>query len=209
MGGEGSMAAMRVSLKNNANLLSGRKKRGYFKRELSYAEIRMYYKESTAPLTDGGSGAQNIQEIRVKLIAERRKNLNILIVLALVSSISVGFVMLSILGKTHFGSTKHIPKYKSVPSIIVTDSYSNYMQMANSSLLNNDYFFAIGNYQRALQVIPNQRKAEFGLAKAYAKSCKYKNQFCEEADAFIAEMEEKYSDQTGFTKLRANYLKTD
>ena len=80
------------------------------------------------------------------------------------------------------------------------------MAMGKDRLLLQNYFLAIGNYQRALQVRSNQRKVEFDLAKAYGKSCKNKKQFCIEAERFIKEMEQKYPNQVAFTELKERYL---
>jgi hypothetical protein len=55
MEGVGSMESMQIVLKNKRKLLDGRKKRGFFKRELSYAQVRKYYKDLSVPLTDAGN----------------------------------------------------------------------------------------------------------------------------------------------------------
>jgi hypothetical protein len=48
------MQSMQIVLKNNRKLSGGRKKRGFFKRELSYSQVCKYYKDSSIPLTDVG-----------------------------------------------------------------------------------------------------------------------------------------------------------
>jgi cytochrome c-type biogenesis protein CcmH/NrfG len=113
--------------------------------------------------------------------------------------------MFSVLSKTK-KITKQKIQYQRAPQFVLSDGYDSFMAMGKDRLLVQNYFLAIGNYQRALQVRPNQRKAEFGLAKAYSKSCQYKNQFCIEAERFIKEMEEKYPNQVAFTQLKARYL---
>lgn len=204
MGGGGSMQSMQTVLKNNRNLLSGRKKRSYFKRELTYAQIRKSYKESTKPISDN-SNQVDYKKIRQVILQERRKNLNIQIVLFLVISVLVSLAMYSTLFQTNTvktGSTH----FKIAPSMVTSDGFENFIVQGQQSLIKQEYFLAIGNFQRALQLRPNQRKAEFGLAKAYSKSCKYRQQFCQEASILILEMELKYPNQVGFTKLKERYL---
>lgn len=206
MGGEGSISAMRISLKNNAGLLNGRKKRGYFKRELSYAEIRKYYKESTEPLTDGIDREYDLKAIRTKLIVERRKNRNIQIIVIIIVTTLVGFGMFLLLGRNTSDNNRKPVQQKKDISILLSDSFDDYMHMGKSDISKQSYFFAIGNYQRALKIRPNNLQAEFGLAKAYSKSCRYQKTFCQEANELIQKMEETYPNQNSFTKLRMKYL---
>ncbi|MFT5665896.1 MAG: tetratricopeptide (TPR) repeat protein [Vicingaceae bacterium] len=206
MGGGGSMQSMQTVLKNNRKLLDGRKKRGFFKRELSYAQVRKYYKDSSIPCADGGNRIPvDHKQIRQRLLKQRRKNGNMQIVLFVIVVILLSLGMFSVLSKTK-KITKQKIQYQRAPQFVLSDGYDSFMAMGKDRLLVQNYFLAIGNYQRALQVRPNQRKAEFGLAKAYSKSCQYKNQFCIEAERFIKEMEEKYPNQVAFTQLKARYL---
>lgn len=98
MGG-GGIQGMRISLKNNRNLLKGRKK-GFFKRELSYGEIRKYYKESTDPIAkEKGSNTIELRAIREKLIRERKRFAYIqwtlfFITLTLISCFAVSFLFM-------------------------------------------------------------------------------------------------------------------
>jgi|GEM_PF-5809123 len=191
MGG-GSMQSMQTVLKNNRKLLGGRKKRGFFKRELSYAQVRKYYKDSSIPLIDGGNRIPvDHKQIRRRLLKQRRKNGNIQIVLFMIITALLSLGMFSVLSKTKKMAKQKI-QYQLAPQFVSSDGYDSFMVMGKDRLLIQNYFLAIVNYQRALQVRPNYRKAEFGLAKAYAKSCKYKKQFCIEAERFIKEMEQKY-----------------
>lgn len=97
MPGEGFMQSMRVSLKNNGNLLKGRRK-GFFKRELSYAEIRKYYKESTDPISnEKGSNAVELQKIRERLIRERKRFAYVQISFFIVVAVVVTYGVVSFL----------------------------------------------------------------------------------------------------------------
>ena len=127
------------------------------------------------------------------------------IVFSMIITALLSLGMFSVLSKTK-KMTKQKMQYQLAPQFVSSDGYDSFMVMGKGRLVVQNYFLAIGNYQRALQVRPNQRKAEFGLAKAYAKSCKYKKQFCMEAERFIKEMEQKYPNQVVFTQLKKRVL---
>ena len=127
------------------------------------------------------------------------------IVLFMIITALLSLGMFSVLSKTKKITNQKI-QYQFAPQFVSSDGYVSFMVMGKDRLLVQNYFLAIGNYQRALQVRPNQRKAEFSLAKAYAKSCKYKKQFCIEAERFIKEMEDKYPNQVAFIQLNERSL---
>lgn len=100
MGG-GSMQSIQTVLKNNRKLLGGRKKRGFFKRELSYSQVRKYYKDSSIPTAGRGNKAPvDHKQIRQRLLKQRRKNGNMQIVLSMIITALLGLGMFSVLSKT-------------------------------------------------------------------------------------------------------------
>ncbi len=206
MSGSGFMQYMQNSLKSNRALLKRRRK-GFFKRDLSYAEIRKYYKESTEKIPQGkGTNSIALREIRERLLKVRRRNIIVQVILFVVVASLIAYGAVSLLSDTSSTHRTYEKKREQVSMDLENDPYEKHMSLGELDLDAKEYFMAIGNYKRAMQDKPGDIRAEFGLAKAYSKSCKYRSQFCLEAAAFIQQMEEKYPNQESFTKLKTIYL---
>lgn len=177
MGGGGSKQSMQTVLKNNRKLLDGRKKRGFFKRELSYAQVRKYYKYLSISRTDGEDRIPvDHKQIRQRLLKQRRKKGKMKIALFMIVLILLSLGIFSVLSKTK-KITKQKIQYQRAPQFMPSDGYDSFVAMGKDRLLVQNYFLAIGNYQRALQVRLNQRKAEFDLAKAIQNHVNTKTNF--------------------------------
>lgn len=203
----GGSQFMRIVMKNNRNLVKGRKK-GFFKRDLSYKELKKYYKESSSPLARGkGTNSIALREIREKIIRERKRNFIFQFCFTLVVLTGVVSGLYSFLT-----STKHyvrpVEKYKTERSCAENNqSYERNMEYGYSNLNSGNYFLAVGNFEKALKLEPTNIDAEYALAETYLKACYIKNEYCSEANDFALKLEKKYPHQKGISKLKGMYAK--
>ncbi len=129
MGGGGSIQGMRTSLKNNSNLLKGRRK-GFFKRELSYAEIRTYNKESTDPIAkEKGSNTIQLREIREKLIRERKRYNYVQVALFISVLAFIVYGAVSFLSDTSSEQNEYQKNRESVSVSMERDPYEKHMSL--------------------------------------------------------------------------------
>lgn len=94
MGGEGSISHMIATLRNNKNLLRGRNR--FFRRELTYSELRDYYKDSKVPLKNGKIDKEYLKKVRNQLLKDQRKARNKQILIISIAVILVSSVFWSI-----------------------------------------------------------------------------------------------------------------
>lgn len=200
----GSVLAMIQSLKNNKMLLRGR--RSFFRREMTYAELREYYKDSLEPISnDKKPSKSQLNEIRTRLKNERRDynffriSTTVSITLCLLVFIQYSYNNFTIVKKYFIESDN-----PNEVELMVIDQYQKHMKNAQQKFKSKNYFFALGEYKRALKIIPNDSIANIELARTYFRMCKYRGQVCEEAFIHAKEMLNKKPESKRLQKL-SNY----
>lgn len=97
MGGEGSIAGMIISLRNNANIRLGRKK--YFNKDNPYLTNQAKVKRVAKKVN---RTPQQIEEFHIKEKARKRRELLIQVLAFVVSGLIAGFVLYLLFGTSLF-----------------------------------------------------------------------------------------------------------
>ena len=204
-GAGGSVLAMIQSLRSNKNLLQGRRNRGYFLRELSDFNKGLLYKtnkrSTSLPIS-------TIKSISWKYIKQKEKA-NWMVYFLLTFAI-VGIVMsfYKIATIQFDGDAKKNKLFKEACFELETH-YEDNMVIGRKTLISRDYFFAGGNYQKALKAKPNDIYAEYYSAKSYCKLCRYRNTGCEKAEELVTKLIQKYPRLNSPRRLKRKYLLKD
>lgn len=208
-GGAGSIDHMIKTLRNNKLLL--RSRRDFLKRRLSYAEIRVIYKNATRLIPTKEVDQKLLNEIRDKIRKHQRslvlRNIAVAITLLLFLSVPVYFFM-----------TYRFAEVSTSSSLINVESLNNPYSKENTAnemirigLLNKskgNYFLAMGNFENALKKYPdNNKKVELLLAETVCLLCKRNTAFCPRALKVIKELKQKYPENETLVFLERNYLK--
>ncbi len=203
-GAAGTIQHMITTLRNNKMLL--RVRSGFFRRELSYSELRQIYKDSSTPIHSKRLSKEEKRVIRKRIKAQQSK--------LMVKSYILFFAISSILFGTGFYCLKNyrlvnkriIHAEKEPLLILYTTNYFNNLEEGNRLFKEKEFFFALGKYEKALRIRPNDSIAEMKIAYCYFKLCQLKGTACYEGKEFAEELLEKSSKNERMLKLRTYFI---
>lgn len=204
MGG-GSIQNMLVTLKNNQKQLQGRRNRAFFRRERDVYRLNLLFKISNVYLTD------KIQRDRVReraIIQNIKKRQSIekwfSVVTQLFVTMMIFFCFVSILSRT---TSVRIKRELLIPfGYEVEDLYQKNMDIGMKKLKGRDYFYAAGNFEKALKAYPGDIYAEYYAAKSYCKLCYYDKNGCERAKTMVKALAVQYPSLNSVINLNRRYL---
>lgn len=191
MGGGGSIQGMITALRNNKNLLSKRKS--------------MYDKKSAQKTSGIKKGLNcNIEATEEQLLEIRlriqKRNKRKKIINSLIITISVLFVLYF-----SFLNSKKEVLIKS--SVIETktdkDFYKDYIQYGDTWLEEKKWNAAIYNYQKAVNLYPENFDANYRLALAYAYSCVHVSKHCDSGNVLIKKLMISHGEKNDILYLEA------
>ncbi len=206
MGGEGSISAMITTLRNNKNLLRGRK--GFFRRELSYSEIRDYYKTPKLNLRKGNLDQDYLRKVRAQILKDRRKTRWIQITVISVTLIFVGSIFYALASlsfpvdsrKNSSVSQKQIENQNTI-------DHQEMLVLGLENLRDGKYFFAVGNFENALQIKPDDLETKILYTESLCLLCSTNDQFCDKAKSYLYQVSNNYPDNNELKDLKEKYLK--
>ncbi|KAB1065989.1 hypothetical protein [Salibacter halophilus] len=179
MGGEGSIHTMINTLKNNRQLLNRRK--GFFDQKRSQKELKGLYskklKTPEKPLSD-----KERKEIRSRLRNEikRQNRLRVVLLFSVLIVVTViGYLAFSLLAFQSESNTT-VKHHKSEVKI-----YDESINKGLSSLNRKKPFIAIGHFNNALEVRPNDELAIDKLILSYQMLCEQHEKSCQKAAIII------------------------
>lgn len=195
LGGGGSMQNMQVMLRNNKNL--GRKN-SLFKRRLSYTDIKAKLNKLAEGKVLHEMSEVELQDLRKKLVNEKRKNLIILTTLALIFTVLISYSSHQFI--TSFESSKNIEKEKKEEKKL-KEKFNFYITDGDEWLVKEHYKNAIFQYKLAVETYPLNFEARYRLALAYTYRCQFENLDCDEAKLQVFKLNAKFPDNTDLLVL--------
>ncbi|MEQ8909924.1 MAG: hypothetical protein RIC95_12070 [Vicingaceae bacterium] len=204
MPGGGSIANMITTLKNNKLLLRGRK--GFFKRELSYPEIREFYKSSTNPIKSQKVDEELLKSIRKKVIAHQRKENYKRVRLAIITALLLAIPLY------YLFSFRISEPTNTTKSLINTNDFHHYSHGVNSEkfisgleyLNQKKYFMAMGSFERLHAEHPNSLEIALLYAESASLLCAESKSFCPKAKSVLIELVAKYPEDDRLSKIIRN-----
>jgi len=205
MSGGGSTQNMQTTLSNNRKLLKSRLP--IFKREQEFADLKSSYTKIHKSIHDGPELSEEHRKyIRDKIKSDYRKRL------VYQSSISLilfaGILWIAFSGISSFNAAQKKGNVKVQIKAAMEKDYRAAVLAGDQMMQKEQWYFAVGNYERALQYRPQDLSLKYKLALSYCQMCFSKNRACSDAreklDGFIRE----YPNDQTFQKLRKSYLET-
>jgi hypothetical protein len=190
MGWGGSVQSMITSLRNNKNLLPKRK-------SLYEKDKRKNIKYS---ISDGlncniEATEEQLLEIRTRI---QKRNKRKRIINTLIISISAMFVLYF----SYLNSSKEVIIQTTVPETVDDEEvYLNYIKYGNTWLDDKKWKAAVYNYQKAVDLAPNDYHAQYRLALAYSYYCSNENLKCEEGSLLLNELITKFGSNSDLEYL--------
>jgi hypothetical protein len=177
MGGGGSIQGMITALRNNKNLLSKRKS--------------MYDKkgaQNTSGINNGlncniEATEEQLFEIRTR-IQKRNRNRKILFLTAAIIGFLITFIFIFQINK--FKIEKEQATFVFKPKALA--DYQNLISNGDTWLADRKWNAAIYNYQKAVDIYPDNFDANYRLALAYAYSCIHDAKHCDSGNLLMKKL---------------------
>jgi len=181
MGGGGSIQGMITALRNNKNLLSKRK--SLYEKD---KRKNINYSISGGLDCDIEASEEQLQEIRQRI---QKRNKRKKIINSLIITISLLFVFYL----SYLNSKKEVINQSFVVETKAKEkTYKNYIQYGDTWMEEKKYNAAIYNYQKAVELAPNDYHAHYRLALANSYNCIYEKLNCSKVNQILNELIEKF-----------------
>jgi len=173
MMGGGVIQGMINAIKQNKQLLGNRLTIYSRKNDKRSRNSRII---SVTPLTPGQKKAILKQTTQEQLFA-KQKSIKALVIGVLV--IAIAATSLSMFSFKTVSTPEVKPKV--VKTVNPTVEFNKHLNMAMAHMRNKQWFFAIGYFEKAMAINPNDKELQFQLALAYCSLCFYENKACKAA----------------------------
>lgn len=209
MGGEGSIAGMVISLRNNANLL--RKHIPIYKRRSEFIKARKVYRKSLDQTDFQKALTKSEQaERRAKVRAEIRKELFIRRIkfgVFISASLFATFLIYNNLKREIIFKKQEVFDIE-VPPASESKVYDYHECMATGLALlqENKWFYAAGYFEEALKKRSGDDAAEYHLTLVHCLLCYNEGKGCNRAETLVSKMSTEHSDDNRYKILKSRYL---
>lgn len=185
VGGGGSIQAMQNSLRNNKALL--RRKKLFEKTDSFLGRDKDELKSSYGKFSGKQATPSQIKNIRRKVLEDNKKQERIKI--QLWSFVCVVVVLL-LVHQYYFTDKQDQVNYVALThnaEKLETD-YLFYVTDGDKWFKKKNWYNAIYQYKKSLEIYPDNYDAKLKLLKAYTYSCKYKSQNCDTGKLLLEDM---------------------
>lgn len=198
MGGEGSMQGMITSLSNNRKLLRSKR---LFKKERTFLSVKKeYLKAAKGNISFQTASKEEILTVRKKVLNQRRKERNTLIV---ISTIIVSFFLYFTLILISQNDTV-LPTYKYKEIKQQKKKFLLHIKDADRLFKNKDWDNSIFYYNKAKTMYPTNYDINYRLVRAYGYSCIYQSKNCYDAKNLLNELFVQFPNkQNELTKIKS------
>jgi hypothetical protein len=201
MAGEGGMAHMIVSQRNNKRLL--RRKR-LFEKERTFLSIKKeYYKASQGRVDFKKATPEELKKIRNKVIANRKSENRIQLTVLCFSILIIGFIIFKIVKSENSITKAQQNSNMEVELIKKTEKYMFFISDGDKWISEKNWSNAIFQYKEALKVFPTEFDANYRLALAYSYSCQNEQINCEIGERLTERLIKQFPDKNEILKIDA------
>lgn len=189
----GSVQAMITSLRNNKNLLPKRKSL-YDKDKLK----NVNYTISEGLNCDIEATEEQLLEIRTRI--QKRNKLK-----KIINSVIISVAVLIALYLSYLNSQKQViiqtPKVETETKT-TEQVYLNYIKYGDTWLEDKKWKAAIHNFQKAVELAPNDYHSQYRLALAFAYHCANENSNCNEGNQLLNELISNFGSNSDIEYLK-------
>ena len=186
----GAVQAMVTAIKNNRNVYKRRTGNLFSNEKNSFAESTHQgtQKEEVAPKSKEEVEAFQQEVQWLKNREHRRFFLTIITI--------ISFVLLAAFFYIRYDQNQNAILYqtqKKIQLIKAKEAYQENMQKGIRYMKNKKWFYAIGYFENALDVMPNDINAQKHLVESYYSFCLYKNRGCKKTEWVLNDLLQKES----------------
>jgi tetratricopeptide (TPR) repeat protein len=198
MGGGGMAQAMINSLRQNKNLL-GKRKTIYTRKK---DKIKPRSKKINIPeLNLIQKRAIQAAQKKEQLFAKKKALKTLTLVIGLI------IILFVVIANIPFQS-KILPESKPIKTEINTVyDFNKNMNMGLAHMQIKQWFFAIGYFEKAITINPNNKELQYQLALAYCSLCFYENKACKAAHLVLNSNTNGDINRSDYEMLQLNCLK--
>jgi len=204
MMGTSSAAGMINSIRNNARYL---RRKGMFKKEHSFTHLKEHYtKSAQGKISSQKVSASLLQTIRKKIGQQQSKSRRRFIIVLCIGLPLIAFGGYHIFNDFNFGFPALVSDTKGKPynqQKKSTEKYMFYLEDGDKWLEKDNYYNAIFQYKKALEIYPKEYGVNYRLALAYSYQCQYKFKGCEKGKALTDNLNRQFPNDTDIQKLLA------
>ena len=201
MGGEGSMAHMIISQRNNKKLL--RRKR-LFEKESTFLSIKKeYYKASQGRVDFKKATPEELKRIRNKVIANRKSEYRIQLIVFCFSILFIGFFTFKIFKSENSKTKAYYNNNMEVELVKKKEKYLFFISDGDKWISEENWSNAIFQYKEALKIFPTEFDANYRLALAYSYSCQNEQINCEIGEKLTDTLKKQFPNRYEILKLDA------
>lgn len=204
-GGFGSIDNMIVTLRNNRNLLPT--KRSYFKNK-DYGTIKKeYYKAAGGSFNVKKASPEQLLFLRNKIIKTRKKEA---LRFTFLLFIGLPLIALGLYFTFHNFSFGFSNSEAQITKVNIEKSneemYLFYIDDGDKWLSKRNYYNAVFQYKKALQLFPNDFDANYRLALAYSYRCQYDFEDCGIGMQLTNKLEEQFPSNQEIQSIKAVFI---
>ena len=195
MGGGGSIQGFNTSLKNNRKLL---RKTSFFPKERSFLNSkREYIKRAGGVKSLKNASKEELLAIRESIIAKRRKD-NLLTVAIFIILVAATIYISIDYYKAHSNIISQKKKIELKENLA---EYNFYISDGDSYLEKGQWHNAIFQYDKALEIFPNDYSANYRLVYAQVYRCRNTKVNCDQANRNVQKLLEQFPEKPELIEL--------
>ncbi len=201
LGGFGSINHMIVTLRNNRKLLPV--KPSYFKNK-SYTNIKNeYYKVAKESFDIKKATPEQLKLIREKIISNRKKETRRQAIFLSIAMPLACYGLYLVFHNFSFG----FPETKKITTEQIENNdqekYLFLLEDGDNWLKKRNYYNAVFQYKKAVQLYPNDFDANYRLALGYSYRCQYNFEDCEIGKKLINKLEIQYPNNNEIKEVKS------
>jgi len=204
IGGFGSINHMIVTLRNNRNLLPV--KRSYFKNK-DYTNVKNeYYKAAGDSFDIKKATPEQLKFVRETIINKRKREARNFVILLWVGIPLICFGLFKTFQHFSFGFPQINEATELSNEKNNEEKYLFYLEDGDQWLSKRNYYNAVFQYKKAVELFPNDFDANYRLALGYSYRCQYNFEDCRVGKELIDKLEKQFPNDKDIKEVKTIFV---
>lgn len=203
--GYGSINHMIVTLRNNKLLLP--EKRSFFKPKNYQTTKAEYYKAVDDNFNFKKASAEQLRKVRATVIHKRKREARKFVIVACLALPLIFFGIYQVVDSFRFGTPTLEEKIaKANIEKKNEEQYMFFIEDGDTWLYKRNYYNAVFQYKKALELFPNDFEANYRLALAYSYRCQYNFEDCKNGMQLTKKLAKQFPNNQEIRKIKAVFV---
>ncbi|MBN8567138.1 MAG: tetratricopeptide repeat protein [Flavobacteriales bacterium] len=202
MGGFGSAQSMNTIMKNNRALIGKRKSMFSSKRDYIGSSHEKVEEEFVDYKT---ASPELLEEIRIKLINEKKASFRLSVLLFLLISIPAIGLTYHLFGNDKSIENKQLTEKSKTFQDSISKKFIFYIEDGDEWLNQGKIENALFQYNKALELDSNNFSTHYRICLAYSYLCRYDNLLCKEGKTHLEETLQKFPNESKLNDFKRFY----